>query len=111
MAVAAFQGPHDQGVYGLVSSLGSIVGTQGFPTRVSKGGSMCKEHVCTTRYLRGTKGAGGSVHQPRPASQRTPPCPAHPVPPCLPAVRTLFQPLEEAAFVAFSKGQGALQAA
>lgn len=46
MAVAAFQGPHDQGVYGLVSGLGSIV------------------------------------------------------------VRTLFQPLEEAAFVAFSKEQG-----
>ncbi|KAL4452468.1 hypothetical protein ABPG75_008130 [Micractinium tetrahymenae] len=46
MAVAAFQGSRDQGVYGLVTSLGSIV------------------------------------------------------------VRTLFQPLEEAAFVAFSKEQG-----
>ncbi|PRW57113.1 RFT1-like protein [Chlorella sorokiniana] len=46
MAVAAFQGSHDQGVYGLVSGLGSIV------------------------------------------------------------VRTLFQPFEEAAFVAFSKEQG-----
>ncbi|KAL4450144.1 hypothetical protein ABPG77_010813 [Micractinium sp. CCAP 211/92] len=46
MAVAAFQGAHDQGVYGLVNSLGSIV------------------------------------------------------------VRTLFQPFEEAAFVAFSKEQG-----
>ncbi|EFN54751.1 hypothetical protein CHLNCDRAFT_134653 [Chlorella variabilis] len=46
MAVAAFQGGHDQGVYGLVNGLGSI------------------------------------------------------------AVRTLFQPFEEAAFVAFSKEQG-----
>lgn len=48
MAVAAFQGGHDQGVYGLVNSLGSIL------------------------------------------------------------VRTLFQPFEEAAFVAFSKEQGEL---
>ena len=46
MAVAAFQGAHDQGVYGLVAGLGSIV------------------------------------------------------------VRTLFQPLEEAAFATFSKQQG-----
>ena len=46
MAVAAFQGSHDQGVYGLVAGLGSVV------------------------------------------------------------VRTLFQPFEEAAFVAFSKERG-----